>query len=257
MYKTQEEKQKYIDKLFNDRTLFEWEVLHVSTHYDRVEIMLILAQTLVRNKLKHEINFLYLQSFIDLKFQQIVNILFHEIANEWMSFATEVLNYPKKEAIVELKEKSRVKFIHGIADDYYDKYRRYIFEEIADTFIELVSKNEQTRDSTFLIQETLQSDLIKNKQLLELHNFTKLNNRIKVAQDIKKSNIVTAKMKIMDIKEKSTSSTIDIKEKIKLQHLLKEAKKEPSRLELEGLDKFDPAIKRLKDTMVQSMISMS
>ena len=61
MYRTQEEKQKYIDKLFKDRALFEWEVLHVSSHYDRLEIMEMLAQTLVRDKLKYEINFLYLQ----------------------------------------------------------------------------------------------------------------------------------------------------------------------------------------------------
>ena len=126
MYRTQEEKQKYIDKLFKDRALFEWEVLHVSSHYDRLEIMEILAQTLVRDKLKYEINFLYLQSYNDFKFTQIVNILFHEIANEWISFATEVLYYPKKEAVGELQDKTRVKSVDkgekekGI-DDVYNK----------------------------------------------------------------------------------------------------------------------------------------
>ena len=153
MYRTQDEKQKYIDELFKDRTLFEWEVLHVSSHYDRIEIMEILAQTLVRNKLKYEINFLYLQSYDNFKLTQIINILFHEIANEWMSFATEVLYYPN--------DKARVKFIHDIAEDYYEKYRRYIFEEVADTFIELVSNTKQNNKTTKLIQETLQSDLIK------------------------------------------------------------------------------------------------
>jgi hypothetical protein len=107
MYRTQEEKQKYIEKIFKDRALFEWEVLHVSSHYDRLEIMEILAQAIVRGKLKYETNFLYLESFKEFKFSQIVNILFHEIANEWISFATEILYYPKREAIQELQDKYR------------------------------------------------------------------------------------------------------------------------------------------------------
>ncbi|WP_373002463.1 hypothetical protein [Sulfurimonas sp.] len=257
MYKTQEEKQKYIDKLFKDRALFEWEVLHVSSHYDRLEIMEILAQTLVRGKLKYEINFLYLKNYSDFKFTQIVNIIFHEIANEWISFATEVLYYPKKEAVAELQDKARVKFIHAIAKGYYEKYKRQIFEEIADTFIELVSNVKQDKEVAHLIQETLQSDLIKNRQILEMHNFSQLYSRIKAAQNNKNSDITTAKMKVFEIRGKYTNPTIDTDEKQRLHSLLDKADKELSKLKHLGLDKFDPGVKRLKDTMVQSMIGMT
>jgi len=257
MYRTQEEKQKYIDKLFKDRALFEWEVLHVSSHYDRLEIMEMLAQTLVRDKLKYEINFLYLQSYSDFKFTQIVNIIFHEIANEWVSFATEVLYYPKSEAIQELQDKARVRFIHALAKGYYEKYKRQIFEEIADTFIELVSNVKQDKESTNLIQETLQSDLIKNRQILEMHNFSQLFSRTKAAQNIKNSDITTAKMKVVEIKTKYAVLSIDADEKQRLYSLLNKADSELSKLKLLGLDKFDTGIKRLKDTMVQSMIGMS
>lgn len=257
MYRTQDEKQKYIDELFKDRALFEWEVLHVSSHYDRLEVMEILAQTLVRDKLKYEINFLYLQSYENFKFTQIINILFHEIANEWMSFATEVLYYPKREAVGELNDKARVKFIHDIAEDYYEKYRRYIFEEVADTFIELVSNTKQNNRTTKLIQETLQSDLIKNRQILEMHNFSQLYNRIEAAQNTKDSDITNAKTKVIEIKKKYTNSMIDADEKQRLHNLLDKAEKELSKLKNLRLDKFDPGIKRLKDTMVQTMIGMS
>lgn len=257
MYRTQEEKQKYIDKIFKDKALFEWEVLHVSSHYDRLEIMQILARTLVRDKLKYEINFLYLQSFGDFKFTQIVNIIFHEIANEWISFSTDVLYYPKKEAIEELQDKQRVKFIHSLAKSYYEKYKRQIFEEIADTFIELVSSVKHDKEATKIIQETLQSDLIKNRQILEMHNFSQLFNRIKSAQNIKNSDITTIKMKAVELKEKYINPAIDTDEKQRLHSLLDKADKELSKLKHAGLDKFDPAIKRLKDTMVQSMIGMS
>ena len=257
MYRTQEEKQKYVDKLFKDRALFEWEVLHVSSHYDRLEIMEILAQTLVRDKLKYEVNFLYLQSYNDFKFTQIVNIIFHEIANEWISFATEVLYYPKSEAIEELQDKARVTFIHSLAKSYYEKYRRQVFEEIADTFIELVSNVKQDKEVTKLIQETLQSDLIKNRQILEMHNFSQLFSRVKAAQNIKNSDVTTAKMKVIEIKEKYTTRDIGVDEKQRLHSLLEKADSELSKLKHLGLDKFDPAVKRLKDTMVQSMIGMS
>ncbi|NOR58365.1 MAG: hypothetical protein GQ474_07565 [Sulfurimonas sp.] len=257
MYRTQEEKQKYVDKLFKDRALFEWEVLHVSSHYDRLEIMQILAQTLVRDKLKYEINFLFLQSYSDFKFTQIVNIIFHEIANEWISFATEVLYYPKSEAIQELQDKARVRFIHALAKGYYEKYRRQIFEEIADTFIELVSNVKQDKEATKLIQEILQSDLIKNRQILEMHNFSQLFSRIKAAQNIKNSDITTAKMKVIEIKEKYTVPNIDTDEKQRLHGLLDKAESELIELKRLALDKFDHGVKRLKDTMVQSMIGMS
>jgi hypothetical protein len=257
MYKTQEEKQNYIEKIFKDRALFEWEVLHVSSHYDRLEIMEILAQIIVRGKLKYEINFLHLESFKEFKFSQIVNILFYEIANEWVSFATEVLYYPKKEAIKELQNKTRVKFIHSIASDYYNKYRRKIYEEIADTFIELVSYEKKNTQINKLIQDVLNSDLVKNRQILEMHNFSQLFSRIKAAQKIKKSDIQKIKKKISQIKEKYQSDTIDIDERQHLLRLLEKASQELEDFKNSGLDKIDPAIKRLKDTMVQSMIGMN
>jgi hypothetical protein len=257
MYRTQEEKQKYIEKIFKDRALFEWEVLHVSSHYDRLEIMEILAETIVRGKLKYELNFLYLETFKDFKFSQIVNILFHEIANEWISFATEVLYYPKREAVQELQDKTRVKFIHSLALDYYEKYRRKVYEEIADTFIELVASKRNNTDTNKLIQNVLQSDLVKNRQILEMHNFSQLFGRVKAAQNTKRSDMQSLRMKISQIKENYQNFAIDIDEKQKLLGLLEKANKELDNLRNLGLDKFDPAIKRLKDTMVQSMVGMN
>nr|WP_321265497.1 hypothetical protein [uncultured Sulfurimonas sp.] len=257
MYRTQEEKQKYIEKIFKDRALFEWEVLHVSSHYDRLEVMEILAQTLVRDKLKYELNFLYMQKYEDFNFSQIINIIFHEIANEWVSFATDVLYYPKQDAIEELQDKMRVKFIHDLAKSYYEKYRRLIFDEIADTFIELVSNVKKDTEISKLIHETLDSELIKNRQILGMHNFSQFYNRIKTAKEIKNNDIFAIKQKIKNLKIKCTDSNIDAEDKQRYYGLLKKSNSELIRLNSLGLDKIDSAIKRFKDTMVQSMIAMS
>ncbi|EQB34488.1 hypothetical protein M947_10805 [Sulfurimonas hongkongensis] len=257
MYKTQEEKKKYIDKIFKNKALFEWEVLHVSSHYDRLEIMEVLAHILVREKLRYELNFLYLEKFEDFKFSQIVNIIFHEIANEWVSFATEILHYPKQDAIQEIQNRVRVKFIHSLAKDYYEKYRRKIFEEVGDTFIELVANAKSEKNITRVIHETLQSSLIKNRQILDMHNFHQLYKRTKVARNIKNSDIASLKIKINDLKAIYVDPNIKTDEKERLYSQIDRLHKELDRVVNYSLDHFDKAIKRLKDTMVQSMMSMT
>jgi len=257
MYKTKEEKQKYIAKIFKNKALFEWEVLHVSSHYDRLEIMEVLAHILVREKLRYELNFLYLEKYEDFNFSQIVNIIFHEIANEWVSFATEILNYPKQDAIQEIQNRVRVRFIHSLAKDYYEKYRRKIFEEVGDTFIELVASAKSEKHMTRVIQETLESNLIKNRQILDMHNFYQLYKRTKVARNMKNSDIASLKIKINDLKVIYSDPNIKIDEKERLYSQIERTNKELDKVASHGLDHFDKAIKRLKDTMVQSMMSMT
>jgi len=257
MYRTKEEKSKYIEKIFKDRALFEWEVLHVSSHYDRLEVMQILAQTLVRDKLKYELNFLHIEKYEDFKFSQIINIIFHEIANEWVSFATEVLYYPKEEALKELQDKVRVHFIHSLAKSYYEKYRRLIFEEVATTFVELLASINKETQIPKLIKETLNSDLIKNRQIFDMHNFSQLYNRIKTAKEANNDNIADIKQKIFDLKREFSNPKLEVDEKQKLYNSIEKLNSELTRLKLLSLDKVDPAIKRLKDTMVQSMLGMS
>lgn len=257
MYRTREEKQNYIEKIFKNKALFEWEVLHVSSHYDRLEVMEVIAHILVREKLRYELNFLYLEKFEDFKFTQIVNIIFHQIANEWVSFATEILNYPKRDAIQEIQNRERVKFIHSLAKEYYEKYRRKIFEEVGDSFIELVASIKSEKNITRVIHETLESNLIKNRQILDMHNFYQLHKRTKIARNIKNSDITTLKIKIDELKIIYADADTKRDEKERIYSQIERLHKELERVANYGLDHFDKAIKRLKDTMVQSMMSMT
>ncbi len=253
MYRTKEEKQNYIDKIFNNIALFEWEVLHVSSHYDRLEIMQILAQTIVHDKLKYETNFLYLEKYEDFKLSQIVNILFHEIANEWLSFATEVLHCKKEDIIEDFQDKRRIYFIHHIVKDYYKKYRHKIFEVIADSFIDLIRKVTETNK---LIDDVLRSNLIRDKQILEMHNFAQLWGRVLIAQNKKNSEIISANIKIFKIKDRYGHQNISKDEKYRLLLFLKKSAEELEELKLLKLDNFDSGVKRLKETMVNSMLGM-
>ena len=250
MRRTKEQKQEYINLIFSERLLFEWEVLHVFSQDDRLEVMHILAKTIVRDRLKYEINFLFIQNYEDFKFSQIVNILFHEIANEWLVYATEVLKYPKNIAIEELKDKKRVRFIHSLANTYYKKYKEHIFEEIADTFLELVVDIEE---ETKLIKDVLQGDLMKSKHILSIDGFSGLWNMINTAQNRKNSDRLSVKMKISEIKEKYENEKVDLNKRQRLFELLEKSNLDLQKLEHSGLDKFNVSVSRLKDAMVNSM----
>ncbi|WP_321778248.1 hypothetical protein [Sulfurimonas sp.] len=261
MYRCQEEKEEYIEKIFSDKTLFEWEVLHVSSHYDRVEIMQIISNILVREKLKYELNFLHIKEYRDFKFSQIVNIIFHEIANEWLTFATNILYCSKKEAIEALQDKTRVIFIHSLSVTYYKKYKRQIFEEVANTFIELVSSAKNDKATSVLIEKVLKSDMIKNKQILSMHDFSQLYKRVKIAQGVKNKEVERADARLMELKRKYESqknknekNEDEIKRLFKL---FKKAKIEFEKLQNKSLNNFDAGVSRLKDTMVHTMMRMN
>lgn len=252
----EEEKEEYIEKIFSDKALFEWEVLHISSHYDRVEVMQIISDVLVTDKLKYELNFLHIKEYKDFKFSQIINLIFHEIANEWLSFATNIMYCSKEEAIEALQDKTRVIFIHSLSINYYKKYRRQIFEKVSSTFIELVSNAKNDKDTNELINKVLKSDMIKNKQILSMHNFSQLYKRVKIAQDVKNKQVSMANKKLIELKIKYESQN-DEYEQEKLLKLFKKDKCEFEKLQNKSLDNFDSGVSRLKDTMVHTMMSMS
>ena len=133
-----EEKKKLIIDIFDNRALFEKEVLGVYSNSDRIEVVRILSEKLIRGPLKYELNFLYMENLQSFKFSLIVNLLFKEFANEWVNFAQEELYYTREDSLSEIQDKTRVKFIYSLVQYYFLKHKKLFFEEITDTFIELV-----------------------------------------------------------------------------------------------------------------------
>ena len=86
-------KSSRVKELFDDRVLFEREVLRVENNNDRRDVVGILVNTLVRDTLKEHLNFLYIETFSDFSLKHIVNIIFKEMANEWADYAVTELGY--------------------------------------------------------------------------------------------------------------------------------------------------------------------
>lgn len=257
MYRTESQKQDYIKKLFADIELFEWEVLHISTNDDRVEVMQILAKTLVRDVLKNEISFLFIDNYTSFKISSIKSALFQEIAKEWIYFATEILYYNREKALQEIQDKDRASFIYEIVNIYYKNYREYIFEEIADTFIELVGSlkiNPNIKNAKMLVDKVLQSDLVSDGDNLAVHTSNQLQSQILNANSEKKDKILKMQERVSEITKKLKSKNLDSKDYVNLHNLLEKYKLNIDNFSKKELGEFDISIKRLKETFVKTML---
>ncbi len=257
MNKTTEAKKEFVTKLFSNRQLFEREILQIESENDRAEIMKFLAVSLVRDTLKEELNFLCMKNFSDFTFVPIKNIIFKEIAHEWLIYALDVLHYERENALQELQEKKRVRLILSIINDYFQKYKHYFFEEIADTLIELISKMQHSKANTALIGELMSSDLMKNEKLISVDDFQELWKRIRVADSVRVADIHRIEMKIDEIRALLDEKELDIEKKESLLKSLKEYQSKVDKMMHAKLDKFDRTLKNIKSAMSVSMADMS
>lgn len=254
MNKSTLEKEEFTVRLFSNKSLFEEEILRAKSDADRADIMKILAVHLVRDALKEELNFLYIKNFSDFTLFPIKNILFKEIANEWLVYALEILHYSRDEALHELQDKRRVQFILSIVHQYLQKYQHFIFEEIVDTFFELVSTYPHAKSAKPLVEEVFQSHFI-NTKLLPIHNFEQLHIKVKAANNSKNMDINKMNIKIKEVNEALAEKTLDTQKKTSLLKLLEQYKLKLDKINHETLEKFDATLKRFKDTMVYSMVN--
>ncbi len=255
MYTTQEQKDIYVEKLFSDLVLFEWDVLHVSSNTDRIEVMEIIAEDLVHHTLKEELNFLFVNDVEKLNFTNIKNHIFKQIINEWLTFCDDVLMYPKDDAIAVVKEGDRVKFVYDIVNNYFDKYQRFIYSEIIDTFFALFIQTPITKNRQILIERVLQSKLNSSKDSQKMHKFTQVFSRVKIAQDKKNHD-----MNLLNIKVKELMGNLSVDENIEFDEDnevlldIEDCEYDIAELEETGIYEFDDLLAGLRDDMISSMI---
>jgi len=253
---TQDDKEVLVNEIFKKKEVFEKEVLNILSDKDRAEIMQILAVSLVRGSLKEELNFLYIKQFSKFTFKPILNILFKEIASEWIYYTMDELGYTKEKALEEIQNKERVLFIRSLVGDYYKKYKHFIFREIADTFIELLKITPHAKTSSKLISEVLNSNLVVRNNIVSVHSFRQIYGRVKRAQNLK--NVDTSRIQILinEVSSKISNKDLNEAQKEKLLLLLDRYNKELDKITNKKLDKFDTTLKRFKDTLVSSMLRM-
>jgi len=255
MHIESDKKAEFVKELFENKKLFESYVLAVSSESEREEIMQILSKKLIREDLKEDLNFLYMQDFSHFKFSFIVNLLFKELANEWISFAEEQLAYSKRDALEEIQHKEKVNFVFQIVKNYFDVYKRIFVQEIVETFIELVDLAPGPVLQNELIKSVLFSDLLKRQNVSVIYNYHQLYFRVKDAHNHKNIQISKLQVKISDL----STQIVEAQELIKREELSKKMdkyKKELTHLEKLSLAEFDEALKRVRETMIDSLLKL-
>ncbi len=255
MYDTQEEKEIYIEKLFSDVSLFEWDVLQVSSNTDRAEVMEIIAHTLVYDTLKYELNFLHLLSIEKINFSNIKSSIFKRMINEWLTFCDDVLMYPKEDSIKVVKEGTRTKFIYDIVNDYFMKYQRFIYSEVVDTFFSLLLKFPITKNRQLLIEEVLQSNLNYSKNSQKISKFSQAFNRIKIAQDKKKQELAVLNKKLKELSKKANiDEDTQFEDDNEILLDMEALEYDIQELKDTGLYEFDETIATLRENLISGMI---
>jgi hypothetical protein len=232
------EKKEFIKLVFSQEKAFEKYILNVVNEKDRVEIMTILSQRIIRLLLREELNFLYMKDLENFNFALIRNILFKEISQEWLSYSREVFVYSQDKSLAILQEKSRVVFLVSFVRNYFKRYKYLFFQEIADSFIMLVHNMSSPNHANRLINDILSSDFVKNDNILVVLNYAQLWSRVRNASDFKKEQLSKIQIKIDEAKELETRKKYELQE---------------STLSEKPLAYFDDAVMRLRNTMVAHM----
>jgi len=235
------EVEELVKSIFSDKFVFEKYILNVTCNSDRIDVMDILAKRLVRVLLKEELNFLYMQDLNNFKFPLIVNLLFREIANEWVSYAEESLDLSMDEALEIIQHKEKVLFLLGFVKEYFRQYKIYFVQEIADTFVELIEHMPSPSISSDLINDVLKSGFVKSQGISVVYNYSQLWGRVKNAHKLKKVDITKLQIKITDAKDAQQRKKLEYEEEV---------------LVLKPLAYFDDALLRLRNAMVKYMMGI-
>ena len=230
-----------VKSIFSDKVMFEKHILDVTCNSDRIDVMDILAKRLVRILLKEELNFLYMKDLTNFKFSLIVNLLFREIANEWVSYAVDSLAYSQEDALEVIQHKSNVMLLLRLVKEYFKQYKIYFVQEIADTFIELVENMPSPSTSNDLIDEVLKSGFVKSQGISVVYSYSQLWGRVKNAHKIKKNDITKLQIKLSEAQDIEKRKQYEYDEEV---------------LALQPLAFFDDAILRLRNAMVKYMMGI-
>ena len=231
--------------IFTSQESFEKHVLDVYNDADREDIMRILSERIIRILLKEEFNFLYMQSLENFRFSLIVNILFKEFSNEWVSYAEEKLYFSHEKAVAFLQEKSRLHFLLEIVKWYFRSYKVYLAEEIADTFIELVDSMPNATTHNALVERVLESSFVKKGSLSVVYNYNQLWTRIKSAHTHKNEQLSKLQIQIYEATE------------LQEQERVKKLEYNSALLSQKSLAFFDDSVMRVRKTMVEYMLSIT
>lgn len=254
---SKQERDELVERIFTKREVFEEYVLNVVSDEDRLEIMDILSERLINDLLKYELNFVHMKDFENFNFSLIRNLLFKEIASEWVDFAQHELYFSKDEALDKIQNKKMVLFLLALVKWYFTKYKQCYTDRIADSFIKLIELMPNAILENEIVKKVLLSDFIKNKNVAVVHNYSQLYNRVQDAKKNKNMQLSTLQVKLSDLYLKLKDQEEAEQDTQQTQKEISKFERSLELLKTKELAFFDDAIKRVRNTMSAYMLGIS
>jgi len=244
----------FVEKLFSESKIFEEYILGVYNDVDREEIMQILSKRLIQGALKEELNFVHMKSLKSFKYSLIVNLLFKEFANEWISFAQEHLEYTKAFALDELQDKRRVRFIVSLVENYFRIYKIEFVKAICDTFIELVATATVTTARNKILTEVISLEILKVNHISLVRDYYQLRVIAREALDAKNIKLTKMKNEITEITFRLSSGMLSTKEKEEFTNRLVKIQANVESIESKSLIYFNETLKKIRDLIFEYLM---
>lgn len=249
---TLQEKREHLEKTLTNRTLFEQEVLDAHDAADRYEIMQLIAKRVVRERLKRELNFLFMQRLEQLTFAQVPSEMVKIFLDELKSYLKEVLYYPQELFNQEFSHADYYKVLSQTALAYYKHYQNLLFEEVVNTLYEAAEITLVNESSNNLINDFVASNYMGDRRTSAIYTSAQFFQRIRSAKNSKKRELSKIQLKMAEQNEKIRLQQLSEDEFIKSKELLKRYAKEEMKIKKAPLDEFDQALKRLKISIAEA-----
>lgn len=161
---------QYLEHIFTSPLNFERTIFEVETQEDRRDVIESIAHHLVyESNQKEHLNFALLKSFNSLDVSDlafgVVRILFEEVV-EWLT--SHFGHEQKIRAIIE-KDRLKMYMLHTMGMAYFDENKTIFYEQIAESFFELIRQAGSFKQVTKVAQDAI-SGTIKQRSLFMLEN---------------------------------------------------------------------------------------
>ncbi len=254
-------KQTYIHTLFTDEAFFEKEVLDVHGEIDRREVMDMLAEQIVKEKLRDALHFSYIKELDQLNTAKVFTVLAHILINEATQFLHEKLFISQAEAKKEATKSEHMAFLHEYTKKLYGRYENLFYEKIADTLLERLASLPSAskankmlkkavegdgRDSMMCFNDGTKSVMKLDQAISHLHQALLARKREIQGDQLELSRL------LMKLRE---HGDVDDMKRTKLLQDYNEKQKKVEALRKRPLDSYNSMVKRMKQAIVESIKS--
>ena len=252
-----EEKSALVAAIFSDESEFEKHVLDIRNEEDRREVMEMLADEIVMNRLREEINFSALKSYDDLHTEGIIKVILQRISSEAAGYLEERLRYTRTATMQIIRQTANLLFLKRLSLYYFKRYAFLIFERVADTLFENVAAqptaDKPPKQLLGAIEGTPKRMPLFKGSAVTFEYVWKHARKALMERKKETAKIQMALASILKIME--GNENLEASQRAKLTARYEENRRQMETIQKKSLALYDGSIRRMKHSVVEMLMS--